>query len=246
MTHSGRRIVGFLRSFRGVYARAGARGLAELVFGRALPRLLSYERVVLIRTPIRETSLSDMRLRRVHAPDSEVEELFAGLARTAEPEVPGFSPDELRARFAAGHELWLFSLEGQIVHARWLVADRFRFAGWSLPLHDHERSPEGAVTPARFRARGVSLGAREHVRTVLAREGASTMLSAIHGFNRAYLTSLLRIPGAERLATVHAIGLGGRRWLRAAPADTAGTTLLEERGMPTRRWISAPPTSGQA
>lgn len=246
MTRSGRRIVGFLRSFRGVYARVGARGLAELVFGRAFPGLAFHERMVLVRSPIRETSLSDLGVRRLRRPEPDIEELFARLAATAEPEVPAFPPGELRRRFAAGHELWVFSADGEIVHARWLAADRRRFAGVSLPLRPGERTTEGVVTVASFRGRGASSAAREHVRTLLAREGAGTMFSAIHGFNRAYLASTLRFPGAERLATVHAIGLGGRRWLRAAPAGTAGTALLEERGMPTRRWISGPPTSGQA
>jgi SAM-dependent methyltransferase len=236
-TSARRRAIGFLRSARRVCSRAGPRGVVELVVARALPGLLSYERVTLIEAPMDDRELHpEMRPRRVRSSSPEIEEFHARLAATAEPEVPAFTPEDLRERFEAGHELWLFHEGEEIAQARWIVRDRLRFGGLTVPLAPHERAHEAVVTPAEFRRRGVNKAARKHLRAVLAGEGVTTLLSAIHGFNRRFLPSTLGITGARRVVTVHVVCIAHRRWYLAAPHAPTGVALLERGGLRTGRW----------
>ena len=238
------RAIGFARSLRRVHERAGAAGLLELVVARALPNFLSYSRAVIVATPVAATAGADLRARpelhprRVREPGPAVEAFFAQLAATGEPEVPRFSSLELERRFASGQELWVFEVGGQIAHARWIVPGQRTFPGGSLPLRDDERASEGLVTTPEFRGRGLAWAAREHLWSVLGKEGIKTIYSAPSGFNRGFLAATLRTSGAEHVATTHLVTVARRRWLRTTPGSPSQAELLDRRGVPHGRWVA--------
>ena len=235
-----RRASGFLSNFSRVRRRSGWSGAVELVLARAAPRWLSYQRTSLIETPLEGRPHPELAPRRLNAPEPLVDELCARLASSREPEVPAFSPSMVRQRFAAGHELWLFHLDGSPVHARWIVRDRLRFAGVTTALPPGYCATEAAVTLPGFRRLGLHVRANEHVRTAMSEEGARGMVSAINGFNRRFLaTTLSPSVGAHRFATVHALAFAGRRWIRVVPSPPRETGGLEpaDLDVPTRRWM---------
>jgi hypothetical protein len=233
------RATGLLRSLSTLRRRAGIAGLVELCVARAFPGILSYERAVIVATPLAGGRLRpELAPRRLRSSEPAIDEFHARLAATREPEVPAFSPDALRRRFEEGYELWVFHLGGQIAHARWVVSGRRRFPGGSIPLRSDERASEAVVTAAEFRGRGLAWAARDHVRAELSAEGVSTMFSAPSGFNRGFLVATLRSSGAERVATMHLVSVGRRRWLRAAPGSPSQAELLERRGLAHSRWVA--------
>ncbi len=181
---------------------------------------------------------ADLRARRVRSADPAIEAFFARLAATGEPEVPQFSSQELERRFSEGQELWVFEVDGQIAHARWIVPGHRNFPGGSLPLRDDERASEGLVTAAEFRGRGLAWAAREHLWAVLGKEGIKTIYSAPSGFNREFLAATLRTSGAEHVATTHLVAVARRRWLRTTPGSPSQAELLDRRGVPHGRWVA--------
>jgi hypothetical protein len=242
-----RRAGGLLRNLRRVFARAGTAGVIELVAARAFPQGLSYRRLELLLTSLPGGALHpELDPRRLRRYEPALDPFLAAVAATGEPGVPDLSRVALRRRFAAGHELWLFHLHGEIAHARWVARDRLYLAGLWLALRDGERGTDGAVTLPAHRGRGIAMAARQHLRAVLGEEGATSMLSLVTGVNRRYRAAALRSEGVERLATVHAVGLAGRQWLRAAPASAAAESLLGRAGLSGGRWtaVSRPPQPG--
>jgi SAM-dependent methyltransferase len=235
------RAAGFLLSLRRVHRRVGAGGTLELLAARALPRLLSYQRTLIIETPLKDGELHpELRPLQVRRRDPATEAFHARLASTGEPEVPAFTSEVLDQPFAAGHELWLFHDGDAAAHARWVVSDHLRLAGLEIPLASDERVTEAVATVTGLRARGLNARAREHVRAVLAGEGATRMLCGINGFNRRFAATTLRIEGARLLAVIHAVSVGGRRWVRAAPSATDGVELLARAGVRAGRWVPDP------
>lgn len=230
-------MVGLARNLRLVYSRAGAAGMAELLAARALPRLISYERVILTETPTQGGEHHpELRPRRVRSSDSEVERLHARFAATSEPGVPALSPADLAGRFAAGHELWLFHVEDAPVHGRWVVRSRLRVAGLVVALEARECATEAAATLAGFRRRGVALSARRHLEAALGDEGVVTLLSTVDGFNRRFNHRLLSGGRTRRAAVIHRACCARRRWYRAVPVTSTGAALLARAGLRARRW----------
>ena len=218
----------------------GTRGILELLAARGLPGVISYQRVTLIETPGSGDELHpELRPHRRRRSDAAIEDFHARLVDAGEPEVPAFSAEVLQARFAAGHELWTFEVDGALAHARWTVSDCLRFAGLSVPLVPGEHVTEAILTLPRFRRHGLNVTARAHVRAALGAEGATRMLSAINGFNRGFMRSTLGITGARPVAEVRVLSLGRRRWYRAA-ACSAGATLLARGGLRAGRWTREP------
>ncbi len=235
------RAAGFLRSLPAVHGRIGTAGVVELIGARALPGVISYGRTVIVATPLDGgRHRPELAPRRLRSSEPAIEEFHAQLAATGEPEVPAFSPEELTRRFAAGHELWVFHVNGRIAHARWVVADQRRFPGGSLPLRADERASEALVTAAEFRGRGLAWAARDHLRAVLSAEGVTTIFSAPSGFNRGFLAATLRSRGAEHVASMHLVAVGRRRWLHAVPGSPYQARLLESRGLAHGRWVAVP------
>jgi hypothetical protein len=234
-----RRAIGLIRSLRRVQGRAGKAGLVELIVARALPNALSYGRTVIVATPLAGRLRPELQPRRLCSTEPAIEQFYARLAAVAEPEVPTFTPGELNCRFAAGHELWVFHVDGRIAHTRWVVARYRRFPGGRLPLCADERASEAVVTAPEFRGRGLTWAARDHLGAALRAEGVSTMFSAPSGFNRAFLAATLRSRGAEHVATMHRVSIGWRRWLRASPGSPSHAALLERRGVRPGRWVIA-------
>jgi SAM-dependent methyltransferase len=242
-----RRASGFLSNLGRVKGRAGWGGLAELVLARASPRWLAYQRTTLIETPLTGRAHPELDPRCLLASEPVVEELYARLAASGEPEVPAFSPAMVRRRFAAGQAAWLFHRDGRPVHARWIVRDRLRFSGVSLPLPAGYCATEAAVTLPEYRGQGLHVQANEHVRAALRDDGAKGMMSAINGFNRRFLAMTLspRV-GARRLATVHTLSFAGGRWVRVVPAPQAHAPA--GMGVPMGRWVNStrlPPEHGR-
>ena len=224
------RATGFLRNLPRLRRRLGTRGILELLAARGLPSVISYQRVTLIETPGSGDELHpELRPRRHHRSDAAIEDFHARLVAAGEPEVPAFSAEELQARFAAGHELWTFEVEGTLAHARWTVSDCLRFAGFSVPLVPGEHVTEAILTLPRFRRHGLNVTARAHVRAALGAEGATRMLSAINGFNQRFLRSTLGITGARPRG-------GGARPVAGAPALVPGGGLLGGRDPAGPRW----------
>ncbi len=234
----GQRATGFLRNLGQTVTRAGWLGVLELLAARAAPALIAYERTTIIDTPLEGRAHPEFEPRRLVAPDAEADELFARLAATGEPEVPAFSPAMMRRRFASGHELWLFSVDGQPAHARWIVRDSLRLVGLSIPLPAGYCTTEAAVTLPEFRGRRLHGHANEHLRAVLGGDGTRGMFSAINGFNRRLLAwTLSPAGGACRVATVHTLSFAGRRWLRVV--SHSGALADVGLGMATHRWVSS-------
>jgi SAM-dependent methyltransferase len=238
-----RRAAGFLRNLSHVQRRVGTGGVVELIAARAFP-WASYQRVAIIEGTISVGRLHpELRPQRVRSLEPDIERFHARLAESGEPEVPAFMPQVLNQRFAAGHELWVFREGDQIAHAKWVVSDCLRFANRSLPLRPDERVLEAGVTLPEFRRRGINGRARAHVAKVLDSEGVTRVLGAINGFNRRLFATSLKLSGTRHAATIHAISLGTKRWLRAVPATPDHAAMLEGRGLPIGRWLREPPAT---
>ena len=222
---------GFLSTFGRVRRRLGWRGVAELLLARTAPRLLAYQRTTLIDTPLVGSAHPELDPRRVVSPEPTVNALFDRLAQSGEPEVPSFSRAMVHRRFAAGQELWLFFVEGEVAHARWIVRDALRFANVSIPLPDGYCATEAAVTLADYRGRQLHASANHHVRAVMGENGARGMLSAMNGLNRGLLAwSVSPDGGAHTVATVHVLTVAGRSWLRVLPASSPAPQAIEAPG----------------
>jgi hypothetical protein len=245
---AGRRADGFLRNLRPVLGRAGAAGVVELVAARALVDVVSYRRLIVLATSLEGGGLrADLHPRRVCAREAVTDLLHTQLGRTGEPGVPGFWPEVVAHRLSAGHQLWVFHVDGEVAHARWVMRDRLYAAGREIPLHATECATEGAVTLPKFRHRGIALGAREHVRAVLRGSGTTWMYSVVSGVNRRFLAGALGLEGVERVATMHALRLGRRQWVRGTPTSRAGADLLRRAGLTPSRYVSdEAPRAGQA
>lgn len=223
---------GLIRNWRLVHERAGWVGMAALIGGRGLRPVASYRRVTVIARPASGDLRPDLEPERSASSDPGIERLYADLRRSGEPGVNGFSPEELRRRFARGDELWAFRVNGRIAHLRW-TANVLPLAGLSMPLAADERANDSAITLPRFRCNGLSSAASGHVRAVLGREGTRTVFSAIDSFNRAFIQGLLRAPGTRRVADVEVVGLANRRWIRVVPRTQSSRAMLEARGVAT-------------
>jgi hypothetical protein len=240
-----RRAGGLLRNLRRVFARAGTGGMIELVLARTFPRGLSYRRLELLRMSLPGGALHpELRPHRLRRYEPGFERFLAEVAATAEPGVPDLSREALGRRFAAGHELWLFHVDDEIAHARWVARDRLYLAGLWLTLRDRECGTDGAVTLPRHRGRGIAMAARQHLRAALGGEGATTMFSVVTGVDRRYLAAVLRSEGVERAATVHAVGVAGRQWVRAVRASAPGESLVGRAGLRPARWAAVSRPTG--
>lgn len=239
------RATGLVRNLRALWRRVGAAGVMELVASRALPRALSYTRMLLVETAVDRGALHpELEPRRLRAPDAGVLELHAALAASGEPEVPAFTEGDLRERFAAGYELWLFHVDGHVAHALWWGAPHVRFGRLTVPIEDGDRVTEAAVTVPGLRRKGLHRRALEHVHAVAHEEGVSRILSAVNGFQR----GLLATAGSDADVTVHAqlelLTVAARTWVRITPETDAGRRFFERAGLPLQRWMRSPADGG--
>jgi SAM-dependent methyltransferase len=223
-----------------LHRHVGTGGIAELLVARVTPRLLSYHRMLLAEGPVDgplHPELSPVRLRR-STPD--VQELHAALAASGEPEVPAFSASILDERFAAGCELWLFHVDGEVAHARWRGPQRVRFGALTVPARREDPVIESVVTLPRFRGLGLSGRGAEHMGAVFREEGARRQLYAINGFNRRYVTSVLTSRDVLPMATVQSVSLGGRGWVKVLPQTDSGQRFFNDAKLTTGRWVPNP------
>jgi GNAT superfamily N-acetyltransferase len=221
-----------------VHDRSGVRGLAELLLARSLPQVLAYERTAILAssTETRARLHPELDPRVISSPEPAAIELYERLEMNREPDVIVLGEDWLRRLFAAGQQLWIFSLEGRIAHLRWTGPGRLPLGRGALTLRPDERMTRGAVTVPDLRGRGVATAAGEHVRAVLASQGVTTLWGAVHCFNRAYLSGVLR-GGYRRVGTVHKAVIGGHCWVRVSPASD--TSAIDGRGVALNCWTRA-------
>ncbi len=184
--HSGNsRVAGLARNFDLVRQRTGLRGMAELFAERALPTALSYRRTFVLRADCSGEPHPELAPTRVHAPTPALVALFADLARTREPEIEPLSARELSDRLGRGDELWLFHVDGEIGHLRWVTRRWPRtVSGFALPLGRDERVGVDTVTLPRMRRCGLARMASSHVRYALRREGVTSLYGFVNGSNR--------------------------------------------------------------
>lgn len=229
------RLAGLTRNLDLVRRRSGWLGLAELVADRALPDVLSYRRTFVTWTDCAGAPHPELAARRVRAFEPDLVRIYDELTDSREPEVTRLDEDRLRARFDRGDELWLFQLEGQLAHLRWVRRDVLAFTGFTLPLRPDERALLGTVTVPAMRRHGLSRTALAHVQHVLATEGVTTLFGMVNGSNRRWHAGLRQM-GYRPVATAHVISVAGHRLVRVRPASPSTAELLDQRGVRCARW----------
>jgi hypothetical protein len=211
-------------------------GTLELLAARAAPAIAFYKRTAVVATPTAGSKSPELAPRVVTASDAEVEELHARMAASGEPEVPAFAPDELRRRFAEGYRLWLFHVDGQVGHMRWIAPPRLLVGGTWVPVAKGDAVVEAAVTLPGFRGHRLNDRCDRHVQAVLAEEGANRIVAVVNAFNRNYLAATLAREWSL-LAMVHEAGAGRRRWVRVDVADPNAGVPFETAGMTPGGWV---------
>jgi hypothetical protein len=233
------RPLGFLRNLGALRRRGGVSGTLELLGARAFPRIAFYRRTAVVAAVPAGKLSPELNPRRLIQSDGQIEELHARLAASGEPEVPAFTPEMLRRRFAEGYQLWLFHIDGEVAHLRWLAPPRVRFEALSVPVAPGDRVVEAAVTLPGFRGHRLNDRCDRHVQAVLAGEGAERIVSVINAFNRNYLAATLAREW-WLLAMVHEAGVAGWRWVRVEVTAPGEGAPFEAAGVSTRRWTRHP------